>query len=167
MKTYGDDMNIQEARQFHNDNGLSYEYNLFEPYSELFYEWYEYASVNSEEDIFVETDLGKYSLYEGIRVPLDLPVLLEGVELGKPKRGGKKKYYVFVKNEKGDIIKVEFGDTSGLKVKINDPERRKAFAARHNCKDKNDKTKPSYWSCRLPKYAKLLGLDVDNPNAYW
>ena len=79
--------------------------------------------------------------------------------LGKPKRGGSKKFYVYVKNPKTKKIKkVSFGDTSGLSAKINNPEARRAFAARHDCKNKTDKTKASYWSCRLPRYAKLLGL---------
>ena len=80
------------------------------------------------------------------------------VELNEPKRGGAKKFYVYVKNDKGNIIKVQFGDTTGLKAKINDPEARKSFVARHNCDQKKDKTKAGYWSCRLPYYAKQLGL---------
>jgi len=79
--------------------------------------------------------------------------------IGKPKRGGSKKFYVYVRNPKTKKIKkVSFGDTSGLSAKINNPEARRAFAARHDCKNKKDKTKASYWSCRLPRYAKLLGL---------
>jgi hypothetical protein len=88
------------------------------------------------------------------------------VELSKPKRGGPKKFYVYVKNDKGNVIKVNFGGTTGLKAKINDPEARKNFAARHNCAQKKDKTKPSYWSCRLPRYAKLLGLN-SSYGGYW
>lgn len=84
------------------------------------------------------------------------------VDLNKPKRGGTKKFYVYTKNPKtGKVIKVAFGAKDGggnLAVKLKDPERRKAFADRHNCDQKNDKTKPGYWSCRLPRYAKALGL---------
>lgn len=82
------------------------------------------------------------------------------VNVGKPQRGGaKKKYKVYVKNSKGNIIKVEFGDIhGGLTSKISNPEARKSFVARHNCDSKNDKTKPGYWSCRLPRYWKQLGL---------
>jgi hypothetical protein len=84
------------------------------------------------------------------------------VELNKPKRGGSKKFYVYVKNHKtGKVKKVSFGAKSGggnLAVKLKDPKARKAFADRHNCEQKNDKTTPGYWSCRLPRYAKLLGL---------
>jgi hypothetical protein len=77
--------------------------------------------------------------------------------IGKPKRGGSKKFYVYVR-DKGKVKKVSFGDTSGLSAKINNPEARRAFAARHDCKNKKDRTKASYWSCRLPRFAKLLGL---------
>lgn len=84
------------------------------------------------------------------------------VELSKPKRGGSKKFYVYVRNPKTKKIKkVAFGAASGggsLAVKLKDPKARKAFADRHNCDQKNDKTKPGYWSCRLPRYAKSLGL---------
>lgn len=84
------------------------------------------------------------------------------VELNKPKRGGSKKFYVYVKNPKtGNVIKVEFGAKDGgqnLKVKLSDPKARANFAARHNCELANDPTKPSYWSCRLPRFAKLVGL---------
>ncbi len=84
------------------------------------------------------------------------------VQLNKPKRGGSKKFYVYVKDPKsGNVKKVSFGAKSGggnLSVKLKDPKAKKAFADRHNCETKNDKTKPGYWSCRLPRYAKLLGL---------
>lgn len=83
------------------------------------------------------------------------------VPLNKPKRGGTKKFYVYTKNKKGNVIKVAFGADSGggkLAVKLKDPKARKAFADRHNCDQKNDKTKAGYWSCRLPRYAKSLGL---------
>ena len=85
--------------------------------------------------------------------------------IGKPKRGGSKKFYVYVR-DKGKIKKVSFGDTSGLSAKINNPEARRAFAKRHDCANKKDRTKASYWSCRLPRYAKLLGLK-SNFSGFW
>jgi len=79
--------------------------------------------------------------------------------IGKPKRGGSKKFYVYVKNPKTKKIKkVSFGDTSGLRAKLNNSKARQAFSKRHNCPQKKDRTKASYWSCRLPRYAKLLGF---------
>ena len=80
--------------------------------------------------------------------------------LNKPMRdsSGGKAYKVYFKDPKTKKIKtVRFG-SGGLKAKINDPKARQAFAKRHKCSTKNDKTKASYWSCRLPRYAKLLGL---------
>ena len=86
------------------------------------------------------------------------------VPIGKPKRGGSKAYYVYVKD--GDKVKkVSFG-SGGLRAKINNPEARSAFAARHNCDKKKDRTTAGYWSCNLPRYAKALGLGA-NKNTYW
>ena len=86
--------------------------------------------------------------------------------IGKPKRGGSKAYYVYVRDPKTKKVKkVSFG-SGGLRAKINNPKARKAFAARHKCSQKTDRTKPSYWSCRLPRYAKALGLG-NNKNTFW
>ena len=86
------------------------------------------------------------------------------VALNKPKRGGPKAYYVYVKD--GDKVKkVTFG-SGGLRAKIKNKDARNAFAARHNCKDKKDRTTPGYWSCNLPRYAQALGLGA-NMNTFW
>jgi len=80
--------------------------------------------------------------------------------VGKPMRdsSGGKAYKVYVRDPKTKKIKtVRFG-SGGLKAKINNSKARQAFAKRHKCSTRNDKTKASYWSCRLPRYAKLLGL---------
>ena len=69
------------------------------------------------------------------------------VKLNDPIRGGSKKFYVYVKNKKGNIIKVSFGDTTGLSIKRDDPNRRKSLRARHNCDTAKDKTTARYWSC--------------------
>jgi hypothetical protein len=88
------------------------------------------------------------------------------VELNKPKRGGSKAYYVYVRDPKTKKIKkVSFG-SGGLRAKIKNKEARNAFAARHNCKNKKDRTKAGYWSCNLPRYAKQLGLG-SNMNTFW
>ena len=170
---------LSENLRYHVDKQLPLTENTFRYGSESFLNlWAEARALYLREIIHVneddkqiveETDLGNYGLYENQKVPLDL-LLLENEELeeadkkknpplGKPKRGGSKKFYVYVKNPKTKKIKkVSFGDTSGLSAKINNPKARKAFAARHDCKNKTDKTKASYWSCRLPRYTKLLGL---------
>ena len=71
------------------------------------------------------------------------------VKLNKPFRTpkGPKKFSVYVKNEKGNIVKVNFGDPH-MKIKKSNPERRKAFRARHNCDNPGPKTKARYWSCK-------------------
>jgi hypothetical protein len=97
-----------------------------------------------EEEIISEAE------YQGKKVPL-----------GKPKRGGagSKKYYVYVKDPKTkNVKKVSFGDSGSLRSKINNSKARVAFAKRHKCAQKTDKTKASYWSCRLPRFANLLGI---------
>jgi hypothetical protein len=114
-----------------------------------------------------------FGLYEGVTVPLETPMVefndgLPGLlaaekepELNKPKRSsGDKKYVVYVRNpDTGNIKKIEFGDEKGgLTAKINDREAAKNFASRHNCDTKDDKMSAGYWACRLPKYAKELGL---------
>ena len=70
--------------------------------------------------------------------------------LNKPFRtpDGPKKFSVYLKNEKGNVVKVNFGDPN-MEIKRDNPARRKSFRARHNCAEKKDKTKPSYWSCKM------------------
>ena len=128
-----------------------------------------------EDEGIIKTHLGEFGVYEGEAVPLDLPMLDEKKKakkkkkdppLNKPKRGGSKAYYVYVRDPKTKRIKkVSFG-SGGLRAKIRNPKARKAFAARHKCSQKTDRTKASYWSCRLPRYASQLGLGA-NMNTFW
>jgi hypothetical protein len=71
------------------------------------------------------------------------------VQLNKPFRtpDGPKKMSVYVKNDKGNVVKVNFGDPN-MKIKKSDPARRKSFRARHNCENPGPKWKARYWSCR-------------------
>ena len=130
-----------------------------------------------EDEALIKTHLGEFALYEGESIPLDLPMLNEekveeaefkgkDVPLNKPKRGGSKAYYVYVKDPKSKKVKkVSFG-SGGLRAKIKNKQARNAFAARHNCKNKKDRTKAGYWSCNLPRYASALGLGA-NMNTFW
>jgi hypothetical protein len=71
-------------------------------------------------------------------------------ELNKPFRlpsGSKKKFGVYVKNDKGNVVLVKFGDPN-MEIKRDDPKRRKAYRSRHNCSDPGPKWKANYWSCR-------------------
>jgi len=117
-------------------------------------------------------DPQEFGLYEGVTVPLEMPLIEleeEGdPELNSPKRSsGNKKYVVYVKNPStGNVKKIQFGDEKGgLTSKINDRDAARNFAARHNCDTKTDKMSPGYWACRLPKYAKQLGLSGGGD--YW
>ena len=69
------------------------------------------------------------------------------VKLNKPMAGDVKKFKVYVKNDKGNVVKVNFGQ-KGMKIKKGNPERRKSFRARHNCDNPGPRTKARYWSCR-------------------
>lgn len=157
-----------------------------------------------DDEALIKTHLGEFAVYEGVSVPLDLPMLNESYNpdqeqqddeedhgvgydddgrplnekkkakkkekkdppLNKPKRGGSKAYYVYVRDPKTKKIKkVSFG-SGGLRAKIKNKKARNAFAARHNCKNKKDRTKAGYWSCNLPRYAPALGLGA-KMNTFW
>ena len=223
---------MTENMQYHVQNQLPLTENTFRYGSKAFLDLWSEArylyvrdaiNVNElDQEILTETHLGEYGIFEGKKVPLDLPMeelLNEGMsksdiedaikvidkqidtetggdgepltdetlqaleqererlenmlgslneatkkkntkKLNKPMRdsSGGKAYKVYVKDPKtGNIKTVRFG-SGGLKAKINDKKARNAFSKRHDCPNKNDKTKASYWSCRLPRYAKLLGL---------
>tara|TARA_B100000965_G_scaffold340180_1_gene308232 strand:+ start:5717 stop:6049 length:333 start_codon:yes stop_codon:yes gene_type:complete len=69
------------------------------------------------------------------------------VKLNKPMRGDVKKFKVYVKNPKGNVVKVNFGDPN-MRIKKSNPARRRSFRARHNCDNPGPKHKARYWSCR-------------------
>jgi|TARA_B110000908_G_scaffold170586_1_gene230612 hypothetical protein len=80
------------------------------------------------------------------------------VTLNKPFRAndGKKKFYVYVNNEKGNTIKLGFGDPN-MEIKRDDPKRRKSFRARHQCDtDLGPKWKARYWSCKFWEKGKTV-----------
>jgi len=70
------------------------------------------------------------------------------VKLNNPMKGDVKKTKVYVKNDKGNVVKVEFGDPN-MSIKRDDPARRKSFRARHNCDNPGPKWKARYWSCKF------------------
>ena len=77
------------------------------------------------------------------------------VELNNPTRGDKKKFKVYVKNDKGNVVKVEYGDPN-MEIKRDDPARRKSFRARHNCDNPGPKYKARYWSCKFWEKGKTV-----------
>lgn len=82
------------------------------------------------------------------------------VKLNDPFRSsdGKKKFYVYVRNEKGNVIKLGFGDPN-MEIKRDDPERRKSYRARHNCANPGPKWKANYWSCKMWSSKNVSDLD--------
>jgi len=96
-----------------------------------------------EETNYEVTDLLNEAEYQGRKV-----------QLGKIMQGDIKKFKVYVKNDKGKVVKVNFGfggkSAKGkvMKIKKNNPERRKSFRARHNCDNPGPRWKPRYWACR-------------------
>jgi hypothetical protein len=69
------------------------------------------------------------------------------VKLGKPMRGDVKKFKVYVKNDKGNVVKVNFGDPN-MRIRKSNPARRRSFRARHRCDTPGPRWKARYWSCR-------------------
>ena len=78
------------------------------------------------------------SEYKGRKVTLNKPFYTPD---------GPKKRSVYVKNSKGNVVKVNFGDPN-MKIKKSIPSHRKSFRARHKCSEKTDRTTPGYWSCK-------------------
>jgi hypothetical protein len=170
-----EDTKISEELQYHIENGLTLTNNVFTVYSKKYFDlinevrdlWmHNLIQLNEEDEEIVLSDIGRIALYEGKMVYLDAPIEDEvedlneakykgrTVTLNKPMQGDVKKFKVFVKNEKGNVIKVNFGfgGTSAkgkvMRIKKSNPERRKNFRARHNCDNPGPKTKARYWSCR-------------------
>jgi hypothetical protein len=178
---------ISEGLQYHLDNNLPLTENIYRYGSEAFFnlinetrELYyngdiELSFVDRE---LIETNIGEKAMFEGKEVWLDIPMedieylteedKYKGKKSNSPKRNssGGKAYKVYVagcakktdSNPRG-IKLVRFG-SGGLKAKLSNKEAKKSFNARHGCSEgrHNDKCKAGYYSCRLPRYAKALGL---------
>ena len=182
MKTLTE-FTLEKAVDYHIDNQLPIYENIFRSGTPLHFKLIEqiaelydngaYTPVDSLEEEILQTDIGQWDICEGREVPLDYPMIEaeykgRDVELNEPKRGGDKKFYVYVRDPKTkNIKKVQWGDTSGLNMKISDPAARKSFAARHQCDQKTDKTKPGFWACRTPRYGKQLGLSPSSTGSFF
>jgi len=103
------------------------------------------------EDSSVKINESEYS-YDGAISMIDGGNLDEAeyqgrtVKLGKPSQGDVKKFKVYVMNDKGNVIKVNFGDPN-MRIRKSNPAARKSFRARHKCDTKKDRTTAGYWSC--------------------
>lgn len=183
-----ENVEVSDALKYHIDNGMSLTDNVFRVYSESYFdlvnevrELYNKGEIdlNEEDRLMVESDLGKKVKIGKEYIYLDAPYIYETeteedilaeaehrgkkVNVGKPFRtpGGPKKFAVYVRKPGGGIKKVTFGDP-GLRVKNANKKAAKSFRARHNCKDKKDRTTAGYWSCSIGRYAKQLGLSSSN-----
>ncbi len=178
MKHIKQFVDFSESLNYHLVNSMPITENVFRPGSDKFFSILEEARNLFDEgvlelkgidkELYETTEIGTFGTFNGIRVALDIPMEFEEelneaeyhgkeVELNHPMRGGTKKYYVYVKNPKtGKVKKIAFGDVhGGLTAKVSNPKARKAFAARHNCDMKKDKTKAGYWACRINRYGHL------------
>jgi len=183
-----ENVEVSDALKYHIDNSMSLTDNVFRVYSESYFdlvnevrELYNKGKIdlNEEDRLMVESDLGKKVKIGKEYIYLDAPYIYETeteedilaeaehrgkkVNVGKPFRtpGGPKKFAVYVRKPGGGIKKVTFGDP-GLRVKNANKKAAKSFRARHNCKDKKDRTTAGYWSCNVGRYAKQLGLSSSN-----
>jgi len=164
---------ISEDLKYHFDNNISITDNIFRHGSEKYFELVNEArelhkkgySFNEFDIEIIESEVGTFVNTTEGKIPLDFPfeydnTLNEGKKkkrkkkdppIGKPKTGGSKKWYVYVRNPKtGKIKKISYG-SSTMTAKWNDPAARKSFAARHQCHKKKDRTKAGYWACRAHK----------------
>lgn len=89
--------------------------------------------------------------YKGKKVTLDKPFRTPD---------GPKKFGVYVRNDKGNVVLVRFGDPN-MEIKRDDPERRKSFRARHNCSDPGPKWKARYWACKTWEKGKTVSDIVE------
>lgn len=134
------------------------------------------------------TDIGTFGTFAGEQVLLDLPMLLESneevsifdencskaadfqgkdVPLNQPMKGDVKKFKVFVRDpQSGNVKKVNFGLSVTRKL-LENPERRAAFTARHNCPSKTDKTTPVYWACRTNRFFHKIFGGKPVGGVYW
>jgi len=180
-----EDVAISEELQYHIDNNISLTDNVFRVYSEGYFNLVNevrdlynqgHISLNEEDTLMVESDLGKITVINGKEIYLDAPFIVEeelldeakhrgkNVKLNKPFRtpGGPKKFAVYVKTPGGGVKKVTFGDSGKLRVRNSNKKAAKSFRARHKCDQKKDRTTAGYWSCNVGRYAKQLGLSSSN-----
>lgn len=157
---------ISEELQYHIKNKVSLTETMFRYGSPKYFKIINEArelyrqglyEVDEEEKEILESERGKFFIYNGDRLPLDFPMINESeykgkkVELGKPKKGGPKKYFVYVKNPTTKKIKKVSYGSPDMSANWNNPQARKSFAARHQCEKKTDRTTPGYWACRAHK----------------
>lgn len=166
---------VSENLRYHLDNKIPLSKTVYKKYSNSFFNLIEEVRslyyigmirLNENDRSIIESDFGKKFLLEnGTIVRLEVPIeeksyLSEAeyqgrkVQLGKIMQGDIKKFKVYVKNDKGKVVKVNFGfggksaHGKRMVIKKNNPQRRKSFRARHNCDNPGPRWKARYWACR-------------------
>lgn len=169
------DTQISEGLKYHLDKKINLNENIFRIYSDSFINLVNEVrslynrgliKLNEQDRRIVESDFCKKVILEnGEIVHLEVPTQdrefiseaeYQGrkVQLGKIMQGDIKKFKVYVKNDRGKVVKVNFGfggkSAKGkrMTIKKNNPERRKSFRARHNCDNPGPRWKARYWACR-------------------
>lgn len=175
-----DNDSISEGLKYHIDNRISLLESVYRIESSAWFSlinearelWGENQIDLDDDDLFlISTEAGRFGIYEGEIVPLDVPFELNEAEIKEAEYRGKKvrlnrpfrtpsgprKFGVYTKNDKGNIVKVGFGEP-GMRVNNADPKKARSFTKRMGCDKPGPKWKAKYWSCNVGRYAKLLGL---------
>jgi hypothetical protein len=167
---------VSEELQYYLYNGLTLNENVFHVYSKSYLNLINevrnlyrlgFIELNENDKWIVISDLGKsvlsekqsnyedfYGSVENVDLLNEADYQGRNVQLGKIMQGDIKKFKVYVKNDKGKVVKVNFGfggkSAKGKRmvIKKNNPERRKSFRARHNCDNPGPRWKPRYWACK-------------------
>ena len=167
---------VSEELQYYLYNGLTLNENVFHVYSKSYLNLINevrnlyrlgFIELNENDKWIVISDLGKsvlsekqsnyedfYGSVENVDLLNEADYQGRNVQLGKIMQGDIKKFKVYVKNDKGKVVKVNFGfggkSAKGKRmvIKKNNPERRKSFRARHNCDNPGPRLKPRYWACK-------------------
>jgi len=163
---------VSEGFQYHMDNGLDITNSVYRIGSEAYKNLFEETKKYWDEDNIILSDKAAW-MADNLEVGKKA-VDSDGKEivLDSPKRGGDKKFYVYhnsgKKDDDGNIIgtRVEWGDTSGLSIKNDDPAAAASYWARQKCdlKKSMDPLTAKFWSCYGPSlFNKQLGLDSNEP----
>jgi len=164
-----ENVKISNILKYYINNNILLSENVFKIYSKNYFNLINEVRSLYEKNLIKLNEEDSWIIENNNEILSEAEYQGKNVKLNYPTRdtGGKKKYKVYVKNPKtGNIKKISFGDVhGGLTAKVSNPEARKSFAARHNCKDKKDKTKAGYWACNLPKFGHLWGGKTTN--SYW
>jgi hypothetical protein len=171
VKTF-EQFEVSEGFQYHMDNGLDITNSVYRIGSEAYKNLFEETKKYWDEDNIILSDKAAW-MAKNLEVGIDA-VDSDGkkVELDTPKRGGDKKFIVYhnsgKKDKDGNIVatKIEFGDTTGLSIKNDDPKAAASFWARQQCdlKKKMDPLTAGFWSCYCPSlFGKQLGLSSTQP----